>query len=434
MKHLGKLAITSSLILLSSTLSAATVYSTACINCQKERPKKYTEPSPIKQTPVSTKKSLPQNTPSVILSSDLGTIQMFSPDDLLDQQPSLNEDLILLQQRQHYSFSKPVLELSGALEANLMYNEQATHNQNLTLGTAEFDAQFIPSDWVAGLASIGYDSDPTGDSNSAAKSTLNLNRGFITLGNLDKFPLYFTMGKMYVPFGQYSSAMVTDPSITSMGRILTPTAVLGAYFKGLNMAAFAYSGNKSDNSKFVNQWGGRIGFDMTKDDFNVAVNASYVSNLGDAAGMQEAGFNQTPQTKDVAAADGAIKLGYKFVDFTAEYLTAVESFSNHMTFKGKAARPSAVQGELNFSWEMLNRPFSFGAFYNHTWQALSLNLPKDTFGAVFSTSLFKHTKQAIEYRRDIQYKATATAPGSTDPITQHGSASNTISLMVGAYF
>ena len=74
-----------------------------------------------------------------------------------------------------------------------------------------------------------------------------------------------------------------------------------------------------------------------------------------------------------------------------------------------------------------------------TKEALALNLPKQSYGAVISTSLVKDTNEAIEFRQDKNYGTADTATGrgqgtAAGAISGIGKSNSTITARIGIYF
>ena len=71
--------------------------------------------------------------------------------------------------------------------------------------------------------SIDFDNAPLrnpltlGSGNPINNSRLFLQRAFFTIGNLDTSPIYFSMGQMFVPFGDYTTYQLSNP-VTKGGK------------------------------------------------------------------------------------------------------------------------------------------------------------------------------------------------------------------------
>jgi len=355
----------------------------------------------------------------------LGKETAFTGSDLLYNYGSMNEDLFLLQQKQqleheldaqNYAIHRPILQISGDLEGQLYSTGGfgTSASNGLALSNAELDLNGIASKWATGFMSIEYTSASISSGNRAPNSTLYLSRGFITIGNLDVTPFYFSVGLMYPPFGRYATGMLSTPMTKSMGKIRTPMAELGfGLHNGLNGSVFAYSGSQtSGGNNLFKQGGANIGFknqlgDATQNAYSVGL--GWVSNIADSEGIQNTGLSTStgqfggfavPQSGSNASNNNLVhrvgganvhgKLAYGPMTFIGEYITAMRRFSNSdLTFNGRGADPSAVHGEMQYSLPFLPKKYgsSVGIAYDHAYEALALNLPRNSYSGFFSTSL-----------------------------------------------
>lgn len=404
--------------------------------------------------------------PITVTTSPLtGSHSAFDASDVIKQQGSINEDLTLLKNRQDYlqrlskqgkSISRPILELSGGLEGQIMHSNDGfgdtdSKDLGINLATAELDTQVIASNWVAGLFSMQYNSSPISVGNREPQSDFYLARGYLTLGDLNQSPWYFTIGKEYVPFGQFSSAMINDGLTKTLGRILSTTASLGYCKNGLNIIGFSYSGSRTNNgSPVFSQGGFRVGYKLHHHDNQYAINASWVSNLADASGMQDNGVSEAGNFSGFsdgngnnlahAVAGGDISASATFGKITlgAEYLTAMRHFAaNDLTFNGATAKPSAMTIEADYAFNLMNKPATFALAYDQSWQAAALNMPKQSYLASLGVSWFKNTVAQLEYRHDINYSANKilNSTGKTQSLpASKGDTRNSVILQLGVYF
>ena len=95
------------------------------------------------------------------------------------------------------------------VEATTGKDYEGTKESDITLATVELGLDAEITDWVNGHILLLYEEDDT---------PLCVDEGFITLGNLEKFPLYFAAGKMYVPFGAFETNMISDPLTLELGE------------------------------------------------------------------------------------------------------------------------------------------------------------------------------------------------------------------------
>jgi hypothetical protein len=408
----------------------------------------------------------------VISSPYIGINAEYNASDLVVNQPYVNEDLYLLQQRrQIYNYlvqnchpfsNTPVVNLSGKIESQIFHSSHFGNFQNnsatdIELTGIELDTEILVNQWITGLIAFVYDNNPPTDMSPRRidNSRVLLERGFLTIGNLAKFPLYGTMGQFYVPFGQYSSAMISDPFTKTLGRTKARALELGFSKQfndenDLNLAAFVFRGpsRTSIDNNGLRNYGFNAEYIFTKPKWNIDVAGSYIRSITDALGMQHngnngpgnfAGFatdNNTEVLNPVSGLDARGTLSVGAFSLTGEYVTASRSFSQSvLSFDGQGAKPEAFHTEAAYKFNFLEKPSAFIIGYDQSKDALGLLIPKKRYIATVSTSIWKYTIESLEFRHDIDYGATDVAIGqSLIPINGTGKSGNTITLQVGLYF
>lgn len=124
--------------------------------------------------------------------------------------------------------------------------------------------------------------------------------------------------------------------------------------------------------------------------------------------------------------------------FVAEYLGAISRFNTaDMLFNAKGAKPQALHAEVDYTLPFGEKySTTIGVAYGETWDALALNLPKNSYTTFISTSLLRDTIESIEYRHDTDYAAadTASGRGATTGITGTGRGRDSVTMQVGVYF
>ncbi|CAM2738825.1 LbtU family siderophore porin [Legionella worsleiensis] len=403
----------------------------------------------------------------VVSSPYLGDRPAFDGSDYIVNISSINRDIRLMQQRRRlyrayqsigYPVPQmPIISLSGKSEPVAVMNDPFRSNTNgdLTLGSSELDVAAALNQNVEAYIAIAYDESPPAVGPRINNSAFNLNMGFVNIGNLDKTPWYFTAGQLYVPFGRYSSSMISSPLTMSVARTKTRPFILGYKSQqdtGPFAAVYAY---RSDTILGKSGVGGlNLGYIFEHNDLNGEVGASYISSIADAAGMQSTGSvvgttfggfgsitNGNEAVRKTQAMDVHGNIGYDRYNFAAEWVGATESFrTQDLSFNGRGARPQAAQFELGMTFRAFNRPSSIGVGYQWSKDALALNLPEQRFVGVFNISIWKDTVESLEYRHDIDYGATQFANGAAPtglvnlPTLGTGRTADTVSAQIGVYF
>lgn len=411
----------------------------------------------------------------VISSPFIGINSEFNASDLVVNQPYVNEDLYLLQQRKeiynylikngHPFSNTPVVNLSGKIESQIFHTSYFGNFQNnsatdIDLTGIELDTEILVNQWVTGLIAFVYDNTPPTDMSPRRidNSRVLLERGFLTIGNLAKFPLYATMGQFYVPFGQYSSSMISDPFTKTLGRTKARALELGFSKQfndenDLNLSAFVFRGpsRTSIDNNGLRNYGANAEYIFTKPKWNIDVAGSYIRSIADSLGLQHNGNNgpnnfegfatnnNTEVLNPVPGLDARGTLSIEAFSITGEYVTASRSFSSSvLSFDNQGAKPSAFHAEAAYKFNVLEKPSAVIIGYDQSKDALGLLIPKKRYIATVSTSIWKDTIESLEFRHDIDYSATDVALGQSglglNPINGTGKSGNTITLQVGLYF
>lgn len=400
----------------------------------------------------------------VVTSPYLGERPAFDGSDLIINISSINQDVRLMAQRMlmynqlekgGYDYPEtPIIALSGSIESygamNWPINGPQTGDFNLA--GAELDVAIALNSWVEGLMTFSYDSSApaTPPLNRVSNSNFRLGKGFINVGNLEKTPFYMTAGQIYVPFGRYSSSMVSAPMTLGMARTKTRPFVLG-YREHVNEGFFgALYGFKSDTTLDNSAVGGiNLGYDLLTDKVRGQFSVGYISNIGDSEGMQNT--SQAPalfqgfaasvaneNMKHVPAFDINAYVLFGQVGLTAEWVTVTEAFrTQDLTYNNQGAKPQAANFEVSYSFKGTEKPASVALGYGFTKEALALGLPKQRISAVYNTSWWRDTIQSIEYRHDIAYGSGNTAGGrgvgAASSVATGGNA-DTVTAQFGLYF
>jgi len=404
----------------------------------------------------------------VVASPYLGSRPAFDGSDYLVNVSSINRDVRLMQQRRrlYRAYQKvgysppniPIIALSGKVMpiGSIGRNYVANTTSDWDLGSSELDVAAAINDKVEAYISVAYDSAPPATGGQrVSNSSLHLNMGFVNIGNLDKTPFYFSAGQMFVPFGSFSSAMVSAPLPLVVGRTLSRPFIVGyksQYDTGLFAAMYAFKGDTTLNSSGVS--GANIGYVYDLGAFSGQIGGSYISSINNSNGLQFtgsrpgttfAGFssptNGSEAVKKIPAVDAYGNIRFDRYNFTAEWIGAMSDFrAQDLSMNGRGAKPQAGLLEAGATFTVFDKPASVGVGYQWTSQALALNLPKQRVNGVLSMSIWKDTVESLEYRHDVDYKGNQFANGAAPPgmvnVNTFGTGKSADALLVsiGVYF
>lgn len=399
----------------------------------------------------------------VVTSPYLGARPAFDGSDLVIAMSKINQDLRLMEQRdmieQQYLDegypmpNTPILMLSGTLQPLFTYGnsfQAPSAAGNMTLDTVELDTTAIINPWVEGLASFVYSSAPPAQGGDVtSNSSVSIDKAFVNIGNLDKTPLYMTAGQVYVPFGQYSSYMVSGPFTSVLGKTDVRAAMVGyapVEDTGFFGTLYAYNSDATLNSSGAG--GGNIVYQFGNEDTNGNLGFSMTSNIADSTGMQNTGggngqfggFGYDSTTEEIAQVPGYDIHGvfstgaYSFI---GEFVSAAQTFdASAMSYNGEGAQPMAAQAEGVYTFKLFHKPAAFAVGYNWSGQSLALQIPQQRISATLNISWWRDTVEALEFRHDIDYSSStyASGIGATENTTGTGKSADTVSALLAVYF
>lgn len=405
---------------------------------------------------------------SVSVATYTGVKPRFDGYNLIVNNPGVNNDLALLKLRkaeiEYYEkigqeyLGDPKLIFSGEVEGTSEYTTPypgTSAGTNFNLTDAELDTFIEGNRWVSGYMTFAYNSGSDGEANPVNNSEIQLGQGYLTIGDLTTAPVYGTFGQMYVPFGRYSSYMISTPSSKTLGRIQTRAINLGYYSPNQTFTPFAavygfqgsdeINGNPASNND-VESYGSNLGMSFAQGDYSGMLGMSYTSNIAESAGLQgdgstDSGFAASSTTeqlsKRVPGADVYGQIGYKDYTLLAEYVKATTQFnSSDLSYNGQGAQPEALDVEAVYSFEWW-RPSYVALAYGESWQALSLGVPKKNFGITYSVAIWRNTALGFELMHNIGYSGSDTSyMDNTISMDQNsqGESYNTATLRFDLFF
>jgi hypothetical protein len=307
------------------------------------------------------------------------------------------------------------VSLSGSIEGDFKTGEDFTgnHSSEFVLDTVELIMEARMTDWATGKIVIDYDG--TSDSED-----LFLDEAHITLGKTETFPFFLTGGKIYAPFGDFSTNMIQDPLTQALGEI-NPKGIIAGYEKnGVIANAFTYNGMREggdpaeEENDSINGFGASLAYSYEQDECGFNAGIGWVSNLADAGTITD----YLEEKGIFAVADQApglsLNLGARYNAFAllTEYVTALDHFTlDELPYGVSEAEPSAWNSELAYTATIMDKETVFAVGYQKSWEASALELPEHRYLVAASIGLFEDTTLAFEYYYDKDYSI---SDGGTD--------------------
>lgn len=312
------------------------------------------------------------------------------------------------------------IKFSGLFEGDFFAGKDAldptgAHTTEFDLATMELYIDMMVTDWATGRIVIEYDDDD---------DKLRVDEAHVTLGNIEKFPLFLTVGRLYVPFGDFSTHMLQDPFTQVLGEINDEGAILGASFAGVTASVFTYNGMDKDDldNDTVNGYGASLTYGFEDDSKNVNIGVAWVSNIADSSELSDvveenvfadnAATGQARGLSDEVSALAAFVNGaWGPVGLIAEYVQALDRFEDReFAYGGDGAKPAAMNLELAYTTSVYDLETVFALGYQRSWESVDF-LPKHRYIGTTSFGIFEGTTLTFEYYYDENYTV---GSGGTD--------------------
>ena len=286
-------------------------------------------------------------------------------------------------------------------------------------------AQFSLNLAYLGAPSQWYMDDDTTLTPNVVSHRIFADEAYVTFANFTQVPLFFKVGKAYVPFGEYSEHYVPW-QIESPAQMLAesngPTAIFGMSSNyGWYASIFALQGETTPlNSKTNNlrNWGGKLGYSNNlgyfhSPDTKVNVNVSYIRNVWDSR-IFTPNIN-SPQTmtssysrNPVGGLSAHIDMSYKAFSAYADWVTTLKDLQSTYSVTPIGSGSSKFWGanvNAAYAFETLARDSSLGAGFqfsgNGEWFASSNDVKAKSEGTT-SHGLFSLV--IPKWRALVEYK------------------------------
>jgi hypothetical protein len=276
--------------------------------------------------------------------------------------------------------------LSGLIEteASLIHPEGGDEEDDLRLSTLQIglEAEFTP--WLGGhIISLWEEADT--EPMVVDEAVLSLASPWQIGGQTPALHL----GRQYLPFGRFDSAMISDPLTLELGETHTTAALLALTGDRWSATVGAFAGSAGDDDTGADNWVAAVEATPCA---GVTLGASWLSDLAesDAELISEEGRYRD----EVPGWSAFIAVQHGSLGVTAEYLAAVERFAADQVEAGgdlTGRRPEAWNLEL--SWQATDQLQLAGRYE----EANGYQADVRRYGATVSYGLCDYALLAVEY-------------------------------------
>ncbi|MCD6534789.1 MAG: LbtU family siderophore porin [Deltaproteobacteria bacterium] len=288
--------------------------------------------------------------------------------------------------------------ISGLVEVEAGYSKDFDDNDasDITLATVELGIEIDLHKYVKASILFLWEEDDT--------EPVDLDEGYIYLGNTEHFPLYLQVGKLYVSFGNFESNMISDPLTLELGETRESSAVLGLEFEGLYAGAYAFNGDidKRGDDDEIKCYGFNTGYAFENDTLGLDIGMDWINSIADSDTLGDALPGKIKSY--VSGFTAHANFSWQGFNLIGEYLGATDDFkADELEFKGKGAQPEAWNIEVGYIFEIAGHETVIAMAYQGSDEALALELPEERFLGTVGIGLIDGLSLALEYAHDEDY-------------------------------
>lgn len=302
------------------------------------------------------------------------------------------------------------MQIGGVVELEASHHSPYTgsNTSDVVVATVEIGIAAQINDWVASEITLLYEEDETDLEVDVATITIAPPHG----------DWFIAAGQQYLPFGTYDSNLVSDPLTLEIGETRETAVLAGLASDDYSAGLYVFNGdNEKDADDLIDNVGAFAAYARELANGSVAVNLSYVNDIGDSDTLQSA-INDNLGNNDVndhvaGWSVDAMFSGGPFV-FIGEYTAAGDRFETaELPFRGKGAQPAAWNLEAGYNFRLAGKDATVAIAYQGTDEAVALELPEQRVLAAISVAIMEATTLSFEWARDTDYGRSDGGTGET---------------------
>ena len=299
------------------------------------------------------------------------------------------------------------IKMGGTVEVDANYENHA--GSSLSVGTLELTMDARINDWTEARVVLLHE--------EGADQDVMVDEATITVGNPESTPLYVTAGKMAVPFGNFSTQLLSDPLTLELAETKRNALLIGFEREGWKGSSYMFDGESQRVGKGnrLDQYGVSLGYAMEMDDMALDVGIAYINAMENSDGVSDALVERLevmPGYIGGLSTHAIFSVGpYSLV---GEYISALDDFDSQGV---RGVKPQAWNSEFGYSFGFLEREASLALGYQGTRDAHFLELPEERLSGGVSVALEENTSLGFEFYHDEGYSSDDQEGVDTDSAT-----------------
>lgn len=280
------------------------------------------------------------------------------------------------------------VKISGALEVEASFTDgEGETASDIDLTSVELGIDVTPSERLSAFALLKWEDD---------ENNVFIDEGGLVLGNTEEMSL--TLGKLYLPFGVFETALISDPLTLELGETREGAAVIDLAAKGGYGSIYVYNSelDKPGDDDEIDAFGVTLGYVVETETITIDFSAGYISNI-----TSSGGFTDVLDTIDGQSAGAALSVvaNWGATTLIGEYIQVLDNDYS----AGDNSEPGAWVVEISRAFTLGSHAAYVAATYQESDQAEIVELAETRYGAVFGYEIAEGLGLAFEYLRNQGY-------------------------------
>jgi len=295
------------------------------------------------------------------------------------------------------------LKIGGTVDIELTNTESFTADTTssdlaLSKATLYFEAQphELVQTYVAGVFNDGT-------------ASIDLDEGWVKVGETDDTPAYLKAGSFIVPFGAFNTNMLADPLGLTLAETSEAPVQVGYSVGGLSGSVFAFNGDTQEigEGDHFDKFGANLAYSTEVSGASIDLGLSYINAIGESDTIEGAMGSATAMSGDNVSGIG-LNAMVTSGPFTAifEYIAATDDFdSGDVAFNGNNAQPEAYQFEVGYTTSVLEKDLVLAATYQTSEESQALGIAEEQYGVAATYSYLPGLDIGVEFMHQEDYSS-----------------------------
>lgn len=303
------------------------------------------------------------------------------------------------------------ITLSGVIEVEVGYEdidyddpaENDEDSSDITLATVELGVDVAIVNHISGSVLLLFEE---------GEGSIDVDEAFILYDGEEDYPVFLRGGMFYVPFGDFSSNMISDPLTLEVGETRDSALEFGFTQGGFYSSVYVFNGDidEAGDDSHIDNFGVNVGYGVENDQYSFDFGVCYINNILDSDGLgdefedrkseEEAEGDLLELDEYVGGFGAHVVVGIAGFSIIGEYITAMDDPEYLLDgVKEKIDEFSVWNMEVGYTFELSGKETTVGVAYQGSDECANF-IPESRYMGVISAGILDGTSLALEYLHD----------------------------------